>query len=329
MTINRSTLATIYQAFADCVANMGIDPERLFSEAGLDFTRINDPEARFGTSEINQLWRLAKRETKNPCLVVEVVKHVQPSMLHAVGHAWITSPTLLAAFQRCVRSHSMLSTNVEFKLTRMQGAWDLTANLKESTDNTDAVISLILQMSRISYGHDLTPLEVHLIRSAPEDTSPLDDFFGCPVTYAQKENRMVFSTTDLQRRLRGSNPQIAAAMDDLIDTYLRQFKKADIVGLVREVVANYLVHGEPDRQIVADELNLSPRTLQRRLNEQNSSVKKIVDSTRHQLSVSFLGQKHLSVKEVAYSLGFNDPSNFSRAFRRWEGITPKEYRKSE
>jgi AraC-like DNA-binding protein len=329
MTINRSTLATIYQAFADYITDMSIDPERLFTEAGLDFKRINDPEARFGTSEINQLWHLAKRETKNPCLVVEVVKHVKPSMLHAVGHAWVTSPTLLAAFQRCGRSHSMLSTNVEFSLTRTQGAWDLTANLKESADNTDAVIALILQMSRISYGNDLTPLEVHLIRSAPEDTSPLDDFFGCSVTYGETENRMVFSTADVQRNLRGSNPQIAAAMDDLIDTYLHQFKKTDIVGLVREVVANYLVHGEPDGEIVADELNLSPRTLQRRLNEQNSSVKKIVDSTRHQLSVSYQEQKHLSVKEIAYSLGFNDPSNFSRAFRRWEGITPKEYRKSE
>ncbi len=64
---------------------------------------------------------LAKHETKHPCLVVEVVKHVKPSMLHAVGHAWITSPTLLAAFQRCGRAHSMLCTNVEFNLTRMQG----------------------------------------------------------------------------------------------------------------------------------------------------------------------------------------------------------------
>ena len=66
MTINRSTLATIYQAFADYITDMSIDPERLFTEAGLDFKRINDPEARFGTSEINQLWHLAKRETKKP-----------------------------------------------------------------------------------------------------------------------------------------------------------------------------------------------------------------------------------------------------------------------
>jgi AraC-like DNA-binding protein len=67
--------------------------------------------------------------------------------------------------------------------------------------------------------------------------------------------------------------------------------------------------------------------LQRRLSEQDSSVKKIVDETRHQLATTYLDQSHLSIKEVAYSLGFNDPSNFSRAFRRWEGMTPKEYRK--
>ena len=202
------------------------------------------------------------------------------------------------------------------------------ANLKESANNTNAVIALILQMSRISYGNDLAPLEIHLVRSAPEDTSPLDNFFGCSVTYGRKDNRLVFSTTDVQRKLSGSNPQIAAAMDDLIDTYLRQFKQTDIVGQVQEGVVNYLVHDEPDREIVANELNLSPRTLQHRLNEQNSSVKKIVDSTRHQLSVSYQEQKHLSVKDVAYSLAFNDPSNFSRAFRRWAGITPKEYRKA-
>lgn len=116
-------------------------------------------------------------------------------------------------------------------------------------------------------------------------------------------------------------------MDDLIGIYLRQFKQIDIVGQVHEVVVNYLVYGEPDREIVANEMNLSPRTLQRRLSEQNSSVKKIVESTRHQLPVSYQEQQHLSVKEVACSLGFNDPSNFSRAFRRWEGTT-KEYRKA-
>ncbi|MBT3622558.1 MAG: hypothetical protein HN526_00560, partial [Gammaproteobacteria bacterium] len=88
-----------------------------------------------------------------------------------------------------------------------------------------------------------------------------------------------------------------------LEGFCANSKKTDVVGQVQEVVVNYFVHGEPDREIVASELNLSPRTLQRRLKEQNSSVKKIVDPTRHRLSISFLQQKHLSVKEVAYSLG--------------------------
>ena len=79
----------------------------------------------------------------------------------------------------------------------MQGPWDLVANLKESADNTNAVIALILQMSRISYGNDLAPLEIYLVCSAPEYTSPSDKFFGCSITYGRKNNRLVFSTTDV------------------------------------------------------------------------------------------------------------------------------------
>ncbi|MBL6688779.1 MAG: helix-turn-helix transcriptional regulator [Pseudomonadales bacterium] len=73
---------------------------------------------------------------------------------------------------------------------------------------------------------------------------------------------------------------------------------------------------------------MSARTLQRRLEEQDTSVKDIIDETRHQLALEYLCQDHLSIKEVAFSLGFNDASNFSRAFKRWEGKTPKEFRKA-
>lgn len=326
MSLNQSTLATIYQAFSDCVAQKGLDPEQLFNQAGLDHSAINDSEARFGAAGLTKLWRLGKLKTNNPCLVVEVVQHIQPAMLHAVGHAWVTSPTLLAALQRCSRAYRMLSTNVETELVQMQGAWELTANLKDSSDNTDAAIVVVLQMSRMSYGSDLSPLGVELTRPAPKDTSPLDAFFGCSIIYGAKENRLLFSSIDVGRKLRGANPVIAAAMDEVINAYLLRFDDADIVGRVREVVANYLVHGEPDAETVAEELSVTSRTLQRRLSEQNSSVKEIVDSTRHQLSLTYLDQRHLSIKEVAYSLGFNDPSNFSRAFRRWEGTSPKVYR---
>ena len=160
----------------------------------------------------------------------------------------------------------------------------------------------------------------------PIDARPLESFFGCEVRYGCSENTIVFNSSDLNRSLRGANPAIANAMDELIADYLARFDSRDVVSQVRKIVAGYLVHGEPDRETIAGELNLSSRTLQRRLDEQGSSVKQIVDETRHQLAIEYLGQQHLSIKEVAFSLGFSDPSNFSRAFKRWEGKTPRQFR---
>ena len=224
----------------------------------------------------------------------------------------------------------MLSTNIDIKLEPLQGAWQLTTNILNPIESpaTDGIVAFVLHMCRTSYGDDLTPLQVQLIRSEPMDASPIEDFFGCNVDCGCSEDTMVFNSSDLNRKLKGANAAVASAMDEVIVSYLVRFDSRDIISRVRQVVANCLVHGEPDKEIVTTELNLSPRTLQRRLSAQHSSVKKIIDETRHQLSLDYMNQKHLSIKEIAFSLGFSDPSNFSRAFKRWEGMTPKDYRKS-
>jgi AraC-like DNA-binding protein len=115
-------------------------------------------------------------------------------------------------------------------------------------------------------------------------------------------------------------------MDEVIVQYLAKLNDNDIANKVRKTVAETLIHGEPGKQEIADELNMSPRTLQRRLEEAGTSVKEIIDETRQQLSMNFLDQPHYSIKEVAYALGFSDPSNFARAFKRWTGETPRQYR---
>jgi len=329
MSLHRSSLATLSQAIYSYLKSNDIDADDMFRRAGLDPTRIHDAEARYGAHESIRLWRIAIQETRHPCLAYEIVYHIEPWMLHAVGHAWISSPTLLAALQRLERYHRMLSADVVIKMEQLQGAWQLIANVLDPMEHParDAVLAFALHMSRHSFGEDLVPLQVQLARLEPMDATPIDSFFRCKVEYGFPENSMVFNSADLNRRLRGANTSVVQAMDEVIATYLDRFDSADVVTRVRKVVTGYLVHGEPTKEIIAAELNLAPRTLQRRLDEQGSSVKQIVDALRHQMSVEYLDQDHLSIKEIAFSLGFNDPSNFSRAFRRWEGRTPREHRK--
>lgn len=330
MSYHRSSLATLSQATYNYLVENGYDAASVFEKAGLDPATRLDPDQRYAIEDTIRLWRIAIAETRHACLVYEVVQYVEPWMLNAVGHAWVSSDNLLAALKRFERSQRMLSTNVSIKLEKLQGAWQLVAGVVDPYHHpvTDGVLAFTLAMCRKSFGQDLVPLQVQLIRLEPMDASPIEKFFGCDVSYGFPENAIVFNGDDLRRKLDSANPLVAAAMDDVIRDYLARLDVNDVASRVRQVVASYLVHGEPDKQIIADALNMSPRTLQRRLEGQNTSVKIIIDETRHQLALDYLGQDHLSVKEVAYSLGFNDASNFSRAFKRWEGTTPKSYRQS-
>jgi AraC-like DNA-binding protein len=248
-------------------------------------------------------------------------------MLHAMGYAWIASRTLSEALERFIRYHRMLSTNIAMSLERAQGVTQLVASMIDTIpEATESVIVFSLQLCRQSFGDDLVPMQVKLTRQPPQDSSPIDAFFRCQVDYNCSENVIVYNSADLNRRLDGANPAVVIAMEGVINTYVERFDANDVVSRVRQVVAAALANGEPAKQDIAEQLGMAPRTLQRRLEEQQSSVKAIVDETRHQLSIEFLDQGHYTIKEIAYNLGFSDASNFSRAFKRWEDKSPRDYR---
>jgi len=96
---------------------------------------------------------------------------------------------------------------------------------------------------------------------------------------------------------------------------------------VRQVILGRLLGCEPDLSTVARELGMSTRTLQRRLKEERTTLNEVV-GIRRDLSTRYLRQPDLTISDVAYLLGFAEPSTFHRAFRKWSGLTPGEFRKS-
>ncbi|HIL94563.1 MAG TPA: AraC family transcriptional regulator, partial [Pseudomonadales bacterium] len=322
-----STLATMAQATFNYLDSSGLDAPAIFKSAGLDSKDIFDPNARFPAYATNRLLQIAIRETGEECIIYRVMDYYDITMAHAMGYAWLASRNLKEALDRFVRYHRMLSSNVEINLERAQGSWQLIGKLIETghREANEGVLVFCIHMCRISYGKDLIPINVQLTRTKPADPSPILDFYRCRVEFGCNENIILFSPSDVSQKQRGANPSLTIAMDNVITTYLARLDENDVDSQVRSIVARLLAHGEPSRDDIAEELNLAPRTLQRRLDEQDSSVKKIIDETRHQLAIEFLQHGNHSIKEIAYNLGFSDPSNFSRAFKRWEGMSPKAY----
>ena len=136
----------------------------------------------------------------------------------------------------------------------------------------------------------------------------------------------MFSRVDLETPLPSANEALAQLHDRFAGEYLARFSTSRITHLARQTLCRLLPQGEPKRERVAQALHLSQRTLQRRLQEEGTSYQQLLDDTRRDMAEQYLQQPGLTLLEVAYLLGFADPSNFFRAFRRWFGCTPNEYR---
>jgi len=120
---------------------------------------------------------------------------------------------------------------------------------------------------------------------------------------------------------------LCSVLDRHAENLLSRFPpRNSIVDQSRSIIGHELRGGDPSLERVAAQLGLSARTLQRKLHEQHTSHNELVDHLRHELAVRYLQEREMAIGEVAYLLGFSEPSSFHRAFKRWTGATPREFR---
>ncbi len=165
------------------------------------------------------------------------------------------------------------------------------------------------------------------MRPEPEGgAGPYRDYFKCPVTFDCDEPRIALDGKIMDQPLPGASPDMAQYNDQIVIQYLEQMDKNDVVNRVRRHIIKDLASGTLSKQAVADKMHMSARNLQLKLAAENTTFQDTLDSTRKNLATGYMQQSHLSITEIAYLLGFSDASNFTRAFRRWYGASPRDYR---
>ena len=185
-------------------------------------------------------------------------------------------------------------------------------------------VALIRQITHAEYA----PLAVEFRGPAPPCLPELERFFGSPPRFEAENNRIVISAAGVDDALPRSNATIVRLADEAAQHYLAALDKTDVVSRVRSAILELLPDGEPAKRVVAQRLALSERTLTRRLVERDASFRELVDDVRRELAIAYMGRPDQSVLETALVLGFTDQSNFARAFRRWTGKSPTDYREA-
>lgn len=326
-----STISSWALLVAKALEADGHDSQSLFQRAGLDPAKLEDPDARFPIEGMGRLWRLAAQVTGDPFFGLKTASYWHPTTLNALGYSWMASDSLRAALVRMSRYGRLVSTVAEMNLEEFDDnfAFKLRSQIARVDlpgEAIDAALATIVKMCRVSYGEDFHPLRVVTQRPEFDDPTCYQEYFHAPVEFSADENALYFSKNSLEAHLPTANPRLARVNDQVITEYLAQFDKTSTATRVRGKLIDLLATGNVTQQDVADSLHLSLRTLQRRLREEKTSYKDLLDETRKELADQYLRQACLSVSEVTYLLGFSEPSNFARAFKRWTGYTPSEFR---
>ena len=326
-----TTLGSVAALLAETLRSSDIDPAPLFSQAGIDLPGVNDPGARFPTQRMLKLWGLAIEATGNPCLGLLAARQFQPAVLHGLGFAWLASDTLLDALHRLVRYSRFINSAVEFHVQAQAHTTELVASVPDIFPNfvpagVDLGMAMFLRMCQITAGQPLMPVQVAMQRPEPPCKAEFAEMFGPSIEYNAADNRLCFDNEQINRPLTTANPELARINDQTVVDYLARFDRSSIAMQVRSRIIEQLPDGIPRQENIAETLHVSLRSLQRRLKEEETSYKDLLEDTRQALALQYLRESHRSIGEITYLLGFSEPSNFTRAFKRWTGKTPAEHR---
>lgn len=309
----------------------GLDPAPVFERAGLDPRKLHDPNARYRDRSIYRLWRIALDKTRDPYLGFRVASFWHPSAAHALGYAWLASATLKDALERTVRYFRVVTDKERLRLDETPEEFRLVVenpavDYPTAHEDLDASFAALVQLCRLCLGESFRPRRVTMRRPEPADPAPFAEHFRAPVQFSGNEDSMSFDKADALTALPTANAEVARANEKIVQDYLARFDRSSVAMQVRARLTEQLSSGHATQESVAVALHMSLRSLQRRLKEEGTSYKDLLEETRRELASHYMAESHLSINEITYLLGFSEPSNFSRAFKRWTGKSPSAYR---
>jgi len=314
------------------IDSYGVDADRLFADAGLDPAKINDPVFRYPLENARRAWSLAAARVPDPCFGAQVGAHWRPTDLHALGFAFLSSPTLHNALQRIVRFNAIVDDVITFEATAQDQVLLLTyRNDREDLPDIAALEvarwSIVVAMCRLAAGGNFTPLRVELTNAGDACLDNYRGYFGCEVLAPRPQSRLVCDLAALDLPLPAPNTDLARINERAITDYLDRLHGDALAKQVAQLIRELLATGHLSAERVAQAACMTPRTLQRRLAQEGTSYKAVLEEVRSRLAQDYLRDPRLSMAEISYLLGFSEPSAFARAFRRWTGVSPLQLRR--
>ena len=329
--IEHSMLATVVLPASRALRLRGVDAMEVLERVGIDPAGLARPDWRLSHDLWNRFMHECVTVTNDEAFGLVAADQMQPQSLRGLGLAWLASDTVYDGLRRMVRFGKLISTGANPHIEEDGDLVHVVLDRTIEVDNfayagTDFAIGMIARMCRLTLGEFIAPMAIEMERPTPMEPDRWASMLASKLQFNCERTRMTWVRSDIMDPLVTGDPELARANDEQTQAYLDSFMSQGVSRDVIIKIVERLPDGPPSQNQIADDLSVSNRTLQRKLKDEGTSFMDLLQDTRLQLARKYLRQPSRSVVETAYMLGFSEPSTFSRAFKRWTGLAPAEYR---
>ncbi|WP_430391546.1 AraC family transcriptional regulator [Dyella sp. 20L07] len=310
----------------------GLRWEPWFAGSGLTREQLNDPTLRVSYRQARSVIRRALQATGEAGLGLSVGRVETLGSFGLLGLAMMTSATFGEAMKVGITHHrvsgSLLDVSFEEVSVRevALAAWPRFNDAPLLPFLCEELLSSSLAIARELLGQAFRPSRLEVTYARPPHVEAYADYFQCELVFGARYNRIVLDVSWLDQPLPAHNPLTAKqALALCTQHHNGDGAQQEIVASVERLLRSHLSQ-QPRLPDVARMLNMSERSLRRRLAEGGRIFREIHDRVRAERALELLHGGTLSVAEIGLELGFSDPREFRRAFKRWTGMPPRHAR---
>ncbi len=316
-----------YQA----MQNAGIDSAEVLRRIGLSQQQLDQKDLRTPHSAQKLFWNAVEEVSGDPDVGLHLGEHTPVFRGQVLEYLFLSSPNFGEGLKRALNYQRLLSDAVEASLEQDETGMYL-ANISPGAPMRHLVECVMLGV--IKFFQYVTegafrPLRLELVHEQGPNPEEYSRLFECPVEFGCPENRLYFSPEVMSIESSHAEPELLRLHEQLASEHVAKLEKQDFIAQVNRLIGELLESGHANLETVAERLGIKPRTLRTRLAEVDTNFNQLLADYRCNLAKRLLAKTDESIDEIVYLTGFSEPSTFYRAFKRWVGVTPVEYRKSK
>ncbi len=327
-----TTLSTILQLISQVLNVYEVDEQPLLAQAGFDLEQGQD--SRVSMANVSQLWELSCEATNNNELGLIAASMFQPTYLKGLGFAWMASKTLADGLRLFVENSSMINTAMQLEIIEKEDQFLIQYQSNNKNRGKVAAhpcaiqlgVGLVLKMFRLAAGKNIPVNEVFFSFDIRNSLPIYEEHFQCTVHGNSSLNGLSFSKALLEKQLPTHDPELVELNAAAVHKYIQKMSSGEVSSKVMTIVNSLLNSGCPTEEVIAFKMNMSKRTLQRKLKAEGKSYLQLLNSVRITLAKELLTQNTLPITEISYQLGYSSSSTFSRAFKQQTNLSPLNYR---